>query len=116
MCIKRQVLDQLVTGGHATWEGVHITKDGRKFPVELSNTIFEYGGEKMVLATARDISDRKQAEVALQESERKYRALIENTVRNRSRDQLLERAQKRLDSISAGMPAARIIREARDDR
>lgn len=50
------------------------------------------------------------------ECQEEIRALIENTVRNRSRDQLLERAQKRLDSISAGMPAARIIREARDDR
>lgn len=44
------------------------------------------------------------------------RALIENAARTRRAENLLARAQKRLESMSAGMPAARIIREARDGR
>lgn len=50
------------------------------------------------------------------ECQEEIRALIENTVRTRCRDQLLARAQVRLESMSAGMSAARIIREARDAR
>lgn len=44
------------------------------------------------------------------------RALIENTVRMRCREQLLNRALKRQQTKMPGIPAARIIREARDDR
>jgi hypothetical protein len=44
------------------------------------------------------------------------RALIEDTVRTKRREQLLAHAQTRFESMSAGMSAARIIREARDVR
>jgi len=44
------------------------------------------------------------------------RNLIENTVRKKRREQLLARAQTRHDTMSAGMPAVGIIREARDVR
>ena len=50
---------------------------------------------------------------ALQEE---IRTLIENTVRMRRREQLLNRALKRQETKKPGMPAARIIREARNDR
>jgi hypothetical protein len=50
------------------------------------------------------------------ECQEEIRALIENTVRARRRDLLLARAQKRTESMHAGVSAARIIREARDDR
>jgi two-component system, cell cycle sensor histidine kinase and response regulator CckA len=47
--------------GRATWEGLHITKDGRKIPVEITNVLFDLLGEPTILATARDITERKQA-------------------------------------------------------
>ena len=50
---------------------------------------------------------------ALQEE---MRALIENAVMMRRREQLLNRALKRQETKIPGMPAAHIIREARDDR
>lgn len=50
------------------------------------------------------------------ELQEEIRALIENTVRMRRREQLLNRALKRQETKMPGMPAAQIIREARDDR
>lgn len=52
-------------------------KDGSTFPVEVGVGAIEYGGRRMIFASARDISARKRAEDALRESETKYRTLVE---------------------------------------
>jgi PAS domain S-box-containing protein len=56
------MMEQLLLHGHATWEGAHMTRDAQRVPVEISNRLLHFRGLPMVLATARDISDRKEAE------------------------------------------------------
>lgn len=51
------------------FETTHIKKDGTAFPVDVSANSADFGGEKLVLAIVRDISDRKRDENALRESE-----------------------------------------------
>ncbi len=55
----------LVPGKHFMMESFHRRKDGTTFPVEISFSMFEAGGEQFGLALARDITERKQAEEAL---------------------------------------------------
>lgn len=43
----------------------HRDKDGRVFPVEISLDRFEYDGESLLLAVARDVSERKSFEERL---------------------------------------------------
>ncbi len=65
--------------GRLVFEAMHISKDGKKIPVEISSRIFEYGGKEAILAIARDISERKKVSVALSESENRYRNLFKNS-------------------------------------
>ncbi len=67
----------LLENGHATFEVVHITKDGQRIPVEISTHVFELQGERVALAIVRDITERKRIEAALRESETWYRSLAE---------------------------------------
>jgi len=47
-------------------EGAHVSKDGRRIPVEVSLHLFDFRGRPTVLAAVRDITERKAAEEALQ--------------------------------------------------
>jgi PAS domain S-box-containing protein len=58
-------------------EGCHRTKDGRLLDVEVSASFAAIDGQEFNFAYARDITERKQAEVALQESEARFRTMTE---------------------------------------
>jgi PAS domain S-box-containing protein/putative nucleotidyltransferase with HDIG domain len=54
-------------------------KDNSKVMVEISTYPVKIKGKNLVLGLARDITKRKKAEIALAESEEKYRTVFENT-------------------------------------
>ncbi|MBD1885533.1 PAS domain S-box protein [Microcoleus vaginatus] len=72
--LEREVLP--VLGRDRAWEGEAIAtrKDGSTFAQELSLTITDDG---LLICVCRDISDRKQIEAELAESEAKFRRLVE---------------------------------------
>lgn len=51
-------------------------RHGRRFPVEVRSRGFREGGERFVVAVARDLAARKARERALRDSEQRYRALL----------------------------------------
>jgi PAS domain S-box-containing protein len=66
---------------HGFWKGEveNIRKDGTVFTCYASVTLFEHSKfGKVILAIHTDISERKQAELTLIESEKKYRFIVEN--------------------------------------
>lgn len=71
-CFKRMLSEEWIRG-----EVVHQKKDGTLFPLEVTAGMVEFGGEKYFLGIERDTSERKAAELALKESEERYRALAE---------------------------------------
>ncbi len=75
---KSEIPDTLLKSKEAIWEGLLISKDGRKIPVEIHNRLFYKDGKKFILSTARDISGRKQVEEDLRKSEEKYHDLFDN--------------------------------------
>jgi PAS domain S-box-containing protein len=52
----------VVERGSVLFEGVHKHRDGTTFPVEVSVSHLARGGRDYIIAVARDISERKQAE------------------------------------------------------
>jgi len=53
-------------------------KDGTKYWADLTVVPFPFAGENTILTAQMDITERKQAEEALRQSETKYRTLVEN--------------------------------------
>lgn len=60
-----------------TFESVHRRKNGNSFPVEISSSLIEIDGSKMVLGFVRDISERKETEQKIIRMGQHYQALIE---------------------------------------
>lgn len=60
------------------FETGHARKDGTEFPAEVFVRAFGDGEDRLLVATARDISRRRAAELALKDSESKYRNVLEN--------------------------------------
>jgi len=57
-------------------ETFHRHKDGHIMPIEVSTSVVTIGGKEMVLGIDRDITERKQTEQALYESESRYKSFI----------------------------------------
>ena len=75
----QEAMRTLKAEGFARWEGTHVTRDGKRIPVEITNRRFELDGKPMILAAVRDISDRKNAERAFREHEDTLNALLNGT-------------------------------------
>jgi PAS domain S-box-containing protein len=57
----------------------HRKKDGSIINVEITSHRFDFGGRPAEFVLANDITERKRAEIALRESEDRYRDLVENS-------------------------------------
>jgi PAS domain S-box-containing protein len=64
--------------GNILFETVHRHKDGRVFPVEVSTAEAIIGGQSIMVSIVRDISERKKADEALQQSRERFRSAIDS--------------------------------------
>jgi len=74
----RRLIEGMKTDERQVFETEHRTKKGLIIPVEISSSRVTYQDKPAVLSIARDITWRKQAEAAIQETQRRLTTLISN--------------------------------------
>jgi len=75
-------LEEVWRTGQWSGEMGHMDRQGRVFPTQMTATLLkdEEGKPLGVIAFAVDVSERKRAASALEQSEEKYRSLVEESV------------------------------------
>lgn len=85
--LAARVKEQLQEPGLMVMESVHRRKDGSTFPVEVSMRRVQLERD-YVVAIARDLTERKRAEEALQRGEEDYRNFVSRSSEGIFRDDL----------------------------
>jgi len=71
-----KIWQHMISVGHLdSFETVHRTRDGTVFPIEMTGTLFQHGGETFSLAITRNITERKRTECELRRLNRELRAV-----------------------------------------
>ncbi len=72
-------LNNIIANESATFETVHKRKDETTFPIEISSRVVKIEGSTYFQTIGRDITERKNAENILKESEDRFRKIFEES-------------------------------------
>ncbi len=74
-----EYLRKLQDHGEVLFEAVHVAKDGTVIPVEQNVRLIQLDGQPVILATGRDLTERKRAERTLRDADANLSALFNVT-------------------------------------
>ncbi len=74
----RKAMVDLPEGGHKAGVWRHRLKDGQIVLMEITTYSLDYAGQRVCMVITNDITERKQAEAALRESEERFRSLLQH--------------------------------------
>lgn len=84
------------------YEQTGLRKDGTEFPIEVSVGVITYEGRPAYQVVIRDITDRKQAEAALQKAREELESKVERQIRRGDTYDLTFRELTVLHLVAAG--------------
>jgi PAS domain S-box-containing protein len=70
-------MPRVLAEGGAAFEWTHLRRDGTAFPAEVSIAVADDDGAPVMHGIVRDVSQRREAEARLRESEQRHRDLVE---------------------------------------
>lgn len=78
--MMRAAMEQMRENGHMKIRVEHLCKNGERLPVEIYAKLITLHEKTYILSSIRDVSDQLVAQKALEESEKKYKTLVENAM------------------------------------
>lgn len=75
----KELIAETLKNGRNHFEWVRRTLSGKEVWIEVSMTVIPIQGRQIIYTEWRDISDRKETEASLRESEERYRIAIESS-------------------------------------
>ncbi|WP_147819943.1 PAS domain S-box protein [Salidesulfovibrio onnuriiensis] len=79
--VKKRIpgfLSRITANGSASFETMHVRSTGEFYPVDVNAGVIGTADGEAILATARDMTERKINEEALRKSEEKFRRIFES--------------------------------------
>jgi len=76
---KQQLWPKLDKGKNLHIEGIHRRKDGTTFPVDISLGLIQMGNDNLFSVLVRDITERKQAEEYIRNSQQRMALHVQST-------------------------------------
>ncbi|MGB7606633.1 MAG: PAS domain S-box protein, partial [Lutisporaceae bacterium] len=76
--VTKKLLEKMDKEG-VILESTHYRKDGSSFPIEINSQGADIGGRRVLVSIIRDITERKESQKALIESEEKFRNIFNNS-------------------------------------
>ena len=73
-----RVVENLKAGRGVLFEQLHVTKDGKRIPVEVHTRTFDYQGRLAILSTVRDITERKRDEEQIKAEREKLISIFDS--------------------------------------
>ena len=104
----RELWKEMRPGTPVSLEGILRRKDGSTFPADFRVSLLTHNGDPMVLAMARDITERKQLEAALTRSNEELERLVEE------RTGELNAKTRRLEEFNAALKV--LLKQREEDR
>ncbi|MHC4973842.1 MAG: PAS domain-containing protein [Planctomycetota bacterium] len=87
-------------------------KDGTEFPVEISTSPLGAGRGDLVVSAVRDVTRRRQAEVAVKESEGRYRSLLDDVLDQSAVGVCIVDAERRIVWVNKSFESFFAVRRA----
>jgi PAS domain S-box-containing protein len=75
---RSAILERIAAGWEKPYETIGLRRDGTTFPVELHARNVKVGGKMIRAVTVRDLTQRRDSERELRESQERYRSILEN--------------------------------------
>lgn len=113
----KPTIELLTANKNVVFERVHVTKDGKAIPVEISASLFVQQGQPMIVALARDITERKAAEQTLIDSREQLRklAIYDDGVREEARKRIAREVHDELGQLLTALKMDIVLLQMRFD-
>ncbi len=105
----QHAFESLLSTGEVSFETDFVRQDGSQFPAEVSASLFEVDGQQIVQGIVRNIAERRQAALALQQQIEKERLIHAIALRIRASLNLQDCLQTTVDEVHQFLQADRVL-------